>query len=193
MSYKTLYYKQHMTVDTKNKLCPNCKREFTDEEVMQKHVTCWFCLAEVLYKLGENSSIPDPKDYGRPNAQQELETQMRISAVRKLSNPMPTESAVTESTIVLTEDERKEFFKKFGVDPGAPAPVTIITVKGKNDDTYLQFSLRGEISPKLKVEIETWLKGMLDLVGTIITFGPNFGSTIIKMKMISPEMFLTQP
>ena len=175
---------------TKNQLCPECKQELTDEEVRQKTITCWFCIAAKLKIVGEEGLIPDSKQFGHPNGELELGQRMQVAALRKVK---PVQNNTSEpSSDPLSFEERTKIAEALGVDPSATYPTTVITVKGKNDDTYLQLSIRGAVSNDVQKELERWLKNVLELVGTVTTFGPNYAGTLIQMKMVSGEMFLKQ-
>ena len=177
-------------IETKNRLCPQCKSELTDEEMAINAKTCWFCLAGYLKKLGEEASIPPPDKLGHPDGFTELEKLEKVASLERLKVTQAVEQDIVPS-VPISEEERKKMIVTFGFDPNAAIPVTLITVKGKNDDTYLQLSVRGNISPEIKKEIERWLRSMLDLVGTVLTFGTSFAGTILQMKMFpGAEMFL---
>ena len=177
-------------IETKNRLCPQCKRELTDEEMALNAKTCWFCLAGFLKKMGEDTRIPAPKEFGHPDGFTELEQLEKIASLEKLKASQAVDQATVQAA-PLSEEDRQKMLITFGFDPNATLPVTLITVKGKNDDTYLQLSVRGNISPEVKKEIERWLRSMLELVGTVLTFGPSFAGTILQMKMMpGAEMFL---
>jgi hypothetical protein len=180
-----------MAVQAKNRLCPRCKRELTDEEMANKAQACWLCLAAYLKSIDETPNIPDPATYGRPNGWEELKAIEDTSAIKKLS-AATADAPATKESVILTEDERKQMMINFGIDPESPEPVTVITVKGKNDDTYLQFSVRGNVAPDVRKEFERWMKVQLDVMGTILTFGPNYASTLLQMKMMSGMEFLKQ-
>jgi hypothetical protein len=180
----------NMAVTAKNRLCPQCHRELTDEEMANKAQVCWFCLATYLKSIEEAANTPDPVTYGRPNGMAELDAVEKTQSIKKLS--MEGGEASVEKNIIMSEEDRKQMMLNFGIDPTSPVPVTSITVKGKNDDTYLQFSVRGSIPPDIKKEFERWMKVQLDVMGTILTFGPNYASTLLSMKMMSGMEFLKQ-
>jgi hypothetical protein len=182
-------------VEAKNKLCPKCKREFTDEESASTAGSCWFCLAKFLKKIDEADKIPNPVDWGRPDGFTELERQEQIDKLKTLapSGGTSEDFNADDLSLQLSPEERRRFMLEYGVDPYSPTPITVITVKGKNDDTYLQLSVRGKVPDDVRREIERWMKSMLELVGTVLTFGPNFAGTIIQMKMMpGAELFLKQ-
>jgi hypothetical protein len=187
LAFRVIYT---MTVQSKNRLCPRCKREFTDEEEAIKTQSCWFCLATYLKQIEEEDKIPNPVAYGHPNGYQELQSIESTEALRKLK-PLSVEQP-EKPALNLTDEERKQMLLKFGVDPLASQPITVITVKGKNDDTYLQFSTRGVISPEMKKQFEKWLKTQLDVLGTVVTFGPSYASTVLQMKMMTGMEFLKE-
>ncbi len=177
-----------MAVQSKNRLCSRCHRELTDKEMASNQQVCWFCLAAFLKQVGESDKIPDPASFGHPNGKIELETIEKTEQLKKLSMTSPEQPE--KESVVISEEDRKHMMTQFGIDPLAPQPVTIITVKGKNDDTYLQFSTRGTISADMKKQIERWLKTQFDVIGTVISFGPNYGATLLQMKMLTGMEFL---
>jgi hypothetical protein len=178
-----------MAVQARNRLCPKCKRELTDEEEAKKVQMCWICLAVYLKEIGEEATTPDPGTYGRVAGYKELETQLKTQSLQTMTNSSaPTQPQI--DTPPISTEERTEIIRQFGVDPLAAAPVTTIVVKGRNDDTFLQFSTRGLISPEMRKEFERWMKVQLEVMGTVMTFGPNYASTILQMKMMSGMEFL---
>jgi hypothetical protein len=175
-------------VEEKNKVCPHCKTEYTDEEMAIKTKTCWFCLAAELKKLDEIDSIPNPADYGRPNGYDELAKRENLAAMKKIAAGQAG-TADQRVSADIPESERQELKVEYGVDPGIRIPNTLVTVKGKNDETYIQFSVRGQIPPDLKKEFERILKNMLELFGTLLAFGPSFGGVVAGAKLLTMDNF----
>lgn len=182
-------------VESKNILCIKCKTEYTDEEMALHSKTCWFCLAAELKKLDEIDAIPDPTEYGRPNGYAELAKRENVKALQaiaaaqsKRAQEVPEEQANTP----VPADVAENIKITYGVDVTAKIPTTVITVKGKNDETYMQFSVRGQVSPALKKEFERIMKNMLELFGTLLSFGENFGGTVAGLRLLTMDQFFKQ-
>ena len=178
-------------IETNNPKCLRCKTELTDEEVAIKSATCWLCLAAELKKVGESDSIPDPAKFGRPDGYNDLtkkENLKAMQAIVKAGQAAPDDLEVEDT---VSDNEKQSFKSEYGVD-FVKIPTTVITVKGKNDETYMQFSVRGQVPPKLKKEFERIMANMLELFGTLLSFGSNFGGTVAGLRLMTMDQFFKQ-
>lgn len=196
---------------TQRPVCPVCKTiELTNEEVaMYKDIskrTCWYCVAETFAAMGMEDQIPDPAMYGRPGESKDVQIQrskqkhfkapIDPGAVAKGGAPAPGHVAPTISgqpiagQLRLSDQERKDFIKQFGVDPAPKVKPTEIIVPGATEDTYLKFSIPLPVDAAEEKEIKRILSGMLEIFGKLLKYGPQFASTLIELQAINPEMFL---
>ena len=196
---------------TQRPVCPVCKEtELTNEEVaMYKDVTkrtCWYCVAETFAAMGMESQIPDPAMYGRPGESKDVQIQrskqkhfkapIDPTAVAKGGAPAPGHVAPTiqghpiAGQLRLSDQERKDFIKLYGVDPAPKVKPTEIIVPGATEDTYIKFSIPLPVDAAEEKEIKRILTGMLEIFGKLLKYGPQFASTLIELQAINPEMFL---
>jgi hypothetical protein len=192
-------------------VCPICKDvELTNEEVaLYKDVSkraCWYCVAQSLAAMGMESQIPDPAMYGRPGESKDAQIQrskqkhfkepIDPGAVSKGGVPAPGHVAPNiqgqpiAGTLRLTDQERKDFIKNFGIDPLPKVKPTEIVVSGATEDTYLKFSIPLPVDAAEEKEIKRILGGMLEIFGKLLKYGPQFASTLIELQAMNSEMFL---
>ena len=175
-------------VDSKNKVCPKCKTELTDEETALKARTCWFCVTGNLKMLGETDHIPAPETFGRPAGWDELAKRENLKALAAISQTSAPASADQQASDIPPH-EQNELRVEYGINAGVKIPTTVITVKGKNDETYMQFSVRGQVPNETKKQFEAWMTKWLEMFGTMLAFGPSFGGIAAGAKLLSMDQF----
>ena len=175
-----------------NPVCITCKRELTDQETLDKRKECWYCIAETYSRLKWDGNIPPPETWGRPGAKlTDVVQQSKLAAITTPSSS-GTVAPNMSSDITWTEEERKSYMTKFGVDPAGNVPVTVITVKNSSngDDAYMQFSVRGVVAEEYKKEFERIMRNMLNTFGSVLAFGPNFGIILDNLRLSKSDQFL---
>lgn len=194
---------------TKNPLCPLCKDvQLTNEEVAlykDGRGGCWYCIAGTFIQMDMADSIPDPVTYGRSGESKQTAIARFVqkkkfgpidaAAVETGNPPAPGHEApiLTGKPItrmLFNDQERKEFSLAFGVDPVPKVKPTEVIAYGASEDTYMKFSIPLSLDVKEEEEIKRIMKGMLDIFGKLLKFGPQFASTLLELQQINPEMFL---
>jgi hypothetical protein len=166
----------------------------------------------VQVKLG-TEYIPEPAEWGRPGETKEAGIERaKAKAFRPMSpaeaikqmiqgtaadspaqpaQPVKKVLQMPAQSAALSEEDRKAFIVKHGIDPVPRVTTYEIVVHGATDDTYLKF---GCPMPSIDLAEEREMKrimgGMLDIFGKLLKYGPQFAGTLIELKNISPEMFL---
>ena len=195
---------------TMRPICPVCKEvEMTNEEIAKKATgkgSCWYCIADTFVQMDMETSIPNPTIYGRPG--ESIKAAILRSKEKHAKKPIDKEAVETgappapgkvapnlpgapaASQLRFSDQERKDFLNKFGIDPGVKTNPSEIVVPGATEDTYMKFSIPLTIDAAEEKEIKRIMTGMLDIFGKLLKYGPQFASTLIELQAINPEMFL---
>jgi hypothetical protein len=194
--------------------------ELTDQELVKAKGTginqCWYCLVDTMIKSGINEMfIPDPTEFGRAGETKEHGIQLAKEKMlrpinptdalaqmqRNLAQPVtatpgaaPTMKPVLQGSqavnIPLSEQERKEFIMKFGIDPAPKNKPYEIVVQGTHEDLYLKFSCPVQIDLSYERELKRIMGGVVDSFGKLLKYGPAFAATLIELENLSGSMFL---
>lgn len=196
---------------TQRPVCPVCKEvELTNEEIaLYKDAskrTCWYCAAQALAAMAMEDNIPDPALYGRPGESKDAQIQrakqkhfrppIDAKATKEGGAPAPGHVAPTISgqplatQLRLSDQERNDFIKEFGIDPIPKMKPTEIIVQGATEDTYLKFSIPLPVDTNEEKELKRIMAGMLEIFGKLLKYGAQFASTLIELQNINPEMFI---
>jgi hypothetical protein len=179
-----------MSTEVKPPVCIFCGTELTKLEIDPIATnSCWFCIADIMENAGTAEQIPDPAMYGRPNGFEEWNLRkIDANVVKQEVGKDQDEKDQHQETLVFTPEERKEFFIKNGFDLDQRTPVTVLTQRGANDDTYLTFSVRGYIPKPYQAEFLRLMKDVLERFTDIITFGPNNVMSFDRIKSSTSEI-----
>jgi hypothetical protein len=90
----------------------------------------------------------------------------------------------------LSEEERKDFIKKHGVDPTPRGALYEIVVHGAMEDLAMKLTLPVAIDAAEEREIRRIMQGFIDIIGKLLKFGAQFAATLIELQNSSSDMFL---